>query len=412
MTDLPKIFLCYGYALNAIGGVAAVTADRLKVEDFSAADSCGVCHEEIYQQWRTSFHAQSATDPVFWQVLQQTVRDRGSAVEGKCLTCHAPVATVGKEVQLYSPLALPLDLSPVAKEGVTCDFCHTISGNHHIKHNVSVGAYVYPRRGTTAVKYGRHPDALTSEHVTESSSFLTDPEFCGMCHKFTHPFGGVDLQDTYAEWKNGPYAKMGVRCQDCHMPVYSGRGAEDGPVRKDLHAHVFPGGHSEMLKRVATVTLWAQVKPDAGKSKVTITALVGNTGSGHFMPTGVPGIREMWLEIAVRTLAGAEVFTAKEQYGIELLGADGKPTMPWNAVRLGKDTRIAPQKSRKTASEFTLPQQAFEPLEVRGSVYYRLISEQAAKATQIDASPAIEIAVNRIRVFSDGRVEKIGASDR
>ena len=189
------------------------------------------------------------------------------------------------------------------------------------------------------------------------------------------------------------------------MPQFTGSSASDAPERTNLHAHVFPGGHSDMVKKVATVTASVVMREKSGKRRANLKAVVTNVGSGHFMPTGLPGLRQMWLEVVVRDDKGVEVFANKNPIGIEGLGADGKPTMPWNAVRFGKDTRIGPQKYRQW--DFPLPETSSAPLELRASVYYRLVSDLAARAAGIEPSSAIEIASDRLRLFQDGRVEKI-----
>ena len=114
----------------------------------------------------------------------------------------------------------------------------------------------------------------------------------------------------------------------------------------------------------------------------------------------------MWLEVVAKDAKGAEVFAKKIPFGIELLGPDGNPTIFWKAVRIGKDTRIAPRKSREMLLEFTLPERDFAPLEVKSSVYYQRISELAARSVGIKESPAVEIAGDRIQIFSNGRIEK------
>jgi hypothetical protein len=323
------------------------------------------------------------------------------------MTCHAPVATVTKAVRLYESEWLQLNSNSVAMQGVTCDFCHTISGDEHFGDNISSGAYKYPRKGDTAIKYGAHADARTTNHLTKVSRFLQSAEMCAICHKFNHPLSGEKLQDTYDEWKRGPYSgKGGKRCQDCHMPQFTGQAADTGRERKDLHAHIFPGGHSELVKKVATVTLWGSVKGKSGKRTANLEAVVKNVGSGHRMPTGLPGMREMWLEVVVRDAQGSCVFTNKMPIGIEALGTDGIPTMPWNAVRFGEDTRIGPQESRQKGWEFPMPGVDSGPLKVKVSVYYRSISELAARTAGTEPSPAIEIASDQLRMFADGRVEK------
>jgi hypothetical protein len=191
------------------------------------------------------------------------------------------------------------------------------------------------------------------------------------------------------------------------MPQFTGSSAIYSPERTNLHAHVFPGGHSDMVKKVATVTALVQIKEKSGKRQANLKAVVTNVGSGHFMPTGLPGLRQMWLEVVLRDAQGVEVFKSKNPIGIEALGTDGKPTMPWNAVRFGEDTRIGPQKYRQW--DFPLPESNSGPLELRVSVYYRLVSELTAKAAGIEPSPAIEIASDRLRLSQDGQVEKLSA---
>jgi len=384
---------------------------RLSTADFTPVNECATCHQEIYSQWQTSMHSKAATDTLFQQLLPQAASDLGERGVGFCLTCHTPVATVSKEVAIYKPVTLPLKLSPKAMEGVTCDFCHTISGNEHFGKDISTGAYKYPRNGETAIKYGAHADTSTTNHLSKESKFLQSSEFCGICHKFNHPFSGAALQDTYEEWKSGPYSKSaksgGKQCQDCHMPVFAGRGADDGPQRNDLHAHVFPGGHSQMIKQVAKVTAWAYPPKGAGKKSVNLKASVENVGSGHFMPTGLPGLRQMWLETVVRDSQGTEVFTNKSPIGIEALDQGGHPTMPWNATRFGNDTRIGPQKKRQWNWTIQMPENGSGPLDVKVAVFYRLVSEVAARAAGISPSPPQEIASDHLRILSDGRVEKV-----
>ncbi len=405
-----KTLAAYAALAFAAGFDVNAAEHHLSTADFTPAGECGVCHEEIYSQWQTSMHSKAATDRLFQQLLPQAARDLGERGIGFCLTCHTPVATVSKEVGIYKPVSLPLTLSSAAMEGVTCDFCHTISGNEHFGKDISTGAYRYPRKGQTAVKYGTHADASTMNHLSKESKFLQSAEFCGICHKFNHPFSGAALQDTHEEWKSGPYSKSaksgGKRCQDCHMPAFAGRSADDGPQRNDLHAHVFPGGHSEMIKRVARVTAWAYPPKNAGKKAVNLKASVENVGSGHFMPTGLPGMRQMWVEAVVRDNQGNEVLASKSPIGIEALDKDGKPTMPWNAARFGDDTRIGPQKKRQWNWTIQLPENSSGPLDVKVSVFYRLVSEVAAKAAGIGPSPAQEIASDHLKIHLDGRVEK------
>jgi len=399
---MPSKLVCT--ILGILAPVWAAETKQLTSQDFASAETCKPCHTEIYQQWRMSFHSQAATDSLFWRLFQQAVRDVGSRASAFCLTCHAPVATVGREVKWFGPVSSELELSSVAREGVTCDFCHTVSGTENLGRNISMGAYRLPRKGDTVVKYGSHPDAKSPAHVTQPSAFLRSSRLCAICHGSTHSLPGLEIQNTYAEWYYGPYRAQGRECQHCHMPAYTGRGTNDSPERPDIRAHVFLGGHTEMVKKAALVSLWARVSEKSGTNLARINAVVTNAGSGHLMPTGMPGMRQLWLEVAVRMPDGAEVFTGRANFGLSLLDQDGNPAMPWNAARVGRDTRIAPQRSRRETFEFKVPKQN---LVVRAKVYYRLVSEQAAKIAGMQPSPPIEVASDQIEILSDGRVKKI-----
>jgi len=191
------------------------------------------------------------------------------------------------------------------------------------------------------------------------------------------------------------------------MPTYTGQSAIGGPERTNLHAHVFPGGRSDLVKKVASVSALVSIEKKHGKSGVKLTALVRNVGSGHFMPTGLPGLREMWVEAEVHDSRGNSVFTGRSPIGKVALDKQGNPTMPWNAVRFGKDTRIGPMGKSEPAWNFPLPESNREPLLVKVAVFYRSISALAAQAGGMEPSRPIEIASDRLRLFPDGSFERI-----
>jgi len=397
------IAICALLALAA-AGVSAADMGPLRREDFASAETCKPCHTEIYQQWRSSFHSQASTDSLFWQFFQQASRDAGSRASALCLTCHVPVATVTRQAKWFGPVPSQIDLDPVAWEGVTCDFCHTISGEENLGRNVSLGAYRLPRKGATNIKYGSHPDARSTAHPTQASAFLRSSQLCAICHSYTHPLPGLEFQNTYAEWYHGPYRAQGRECSHCHMPSYAGRATSDSPERPDIRAHVFLGGHGEMVKEAARVSLSGRVFDRGGAKRVRINALVTNVGSGHLMPTGIPGIRQLWLDLRVVARGGSQVFAGRQDYGVTLLGAKGNPAMPWNAVRRSADTRLPPRRSRRAAFEFMAPGPDLGTLEARATLYYRLVSERAATSVGIEPSPPIEVASDRLLIFPDGWV--------
>jgi hypothetical protein len=83
--------------------------------------------------------------------------------------------------------------------------------------------------------------------------------------------------------------------------------------------------------------------------------------------------------------------------------------MPWNAARFGDDTRIGPQEKKQWNWTIQVPEKSSGSLDVRVALFYRLVSEVAAKAAGISPSAPQEIASDHLRILSDGRVEKVSA---
>ena len=95
------------------------------------AESCGECHREIYDEWKTSIHAHAYEDPFFQAYWK---KDKNVWV---CLNCHTPLENqqptlikeiprgrVEKAVQEPNPQYDP----EYQKESVTCAVCHVRDG--------------------------------------------------------------------------------------------------------------------------------------------------------------------------------------------------------------------------------------------------------------------------------------------
>ena len=386
------VIVCFLFLLAA--EIALGQASRkLAVSDFKTSASCQPCHSQIHDQWASSTHSKAFQDPLYRVFVRGVAEKSQGRLTSFCISCHAPLATITNSVP-----EKPFDEkqeSPLLADAVTCEFCHTISGQEVQVQKLSLGAYLFPRIGQTGTLYGRHPDAKTDAHPTQPSKFLLSSELCGTCHRFGHPVSGMAIQDTYVEWKEGPYAAQGIRCQDCHMPAYSGKAAAEGKERPELHAHVFLGGHTEMIRKAATL----QVNSDWGQKDknniLNVSVGITNSGAGHLIPTGIPGIREMWLEVSAFG-KDQQLATEKRVLGLELLDASGKSAMPWDAIRLGRDTRIGPKKTRR--ENFHLKVARTSEVRVEAKLLERLISESAARYAGIPPTSPMSMAETTVTV--------------
>jgi hypothetical protein len=120
--------------------------------NYQSPQRCRECHEEEFQAWSHTTHAEASFDPIFQVYLQQVEEP------GECFACH----TTG-----YNTSTGQFVLS-----GVTCEACH--------------GPY---RTG----------------HPQESMAIATSEDLCGTCHT-----------STLLEWESSRHGKVGVTCVDCH----------------------------------------------------------------------------------------------------------------------------------------------------------------------------------------------------
>lgn len=312
---------------------------------FESAGSCAKCHSAIYSEWRNTMHAQSYTDPVFQVAYHQVAAKADRRV---CLECHAPLARYAEDPELDHA---------ITREGITCDFCHTVSG---LSGDTPSGLYVvepgHVKRGPF------EEDELTEKgHKNEYSSLHLKAEFCGGCHEVVNA-QGFHVMSTYTEWKDGPYPASGTQCQNCHMPEdirFPIVDAEVVPSTKMATSHGFMGGHSRIqVQNAADITLFAE------RSDREINALiyVTNKESGHSLPTGLPS-RRLVLTVRLRERDRLHVLGERtKEYRRVLADAEGREIDGDDVVRqllhsaaVLRDNRPAPKKTIREAFHFEAP---------------------------------------------------------
>ncbi len=346
-----------------------------KPTQFSPARVCAGCHAEIFYQWDGSMHSRAHPDPLYLGLSGAASRETNGLTDRFCAGCHSPVGVASGEVP---PVGNPL-MSLTGAEGVSCDFCHTIDRATGIG---NLPAVLDPGPD----KRGPRRDAPSPFHNSVFLDLSAQAEFCGLCHDVSHPLNNLPIERTYTEWKEGPYnaAEPGRRvyCQDCHMrqspgqpstgmtrrPDIRAKAASMGPTRDHVYTHYFVGGNAaqtglfgaqvhqamavERLRAAATLEIRdAALEGDELKWSVRVV----NAGAGHFLPTGLTEVRQMWVETKVVAPDGTVLFasgTLDDKGRVDpkavlfhtVLGdAEGKPTAKvWEAARVLSDRRIPP----------------------------------------------------------------------
>lgn len=392
------IMTLLAFCAATIAPVAAFALPSIPSSAFQPSSGCG-CHAALIEHWRPSMHAKALTDPLYVYKLEEGEKATGGALGPLCNGCHAPVAVMAGELSSIDRSKV----SEVGLEGVTCDFCHQVSGTQGTLVGDTSTAVSGDGVKRAQIKDPKQGDA----HRAAYSQFHETAEFCGNCHNVNHPGNGMHLEATYTEWKNGPYAAEGVVCQDCHMTPgpgvikpNEGKAAASGPTREHVYKMTFAGGNvalgdaahaEERLKSAAKLELDVPLVAEGGE--VVVRTTITNVGAGHYLPTGLTEIRQMWLEVTATDDDGTELLEERREFGSVLKDAKGDyPVELWEAVAFQRDDRIPPRGS--TSNEYRFPM-ASSPVTVKAELCYRSCSEEMADKAGVEVPTTIMASVSK-----------------
>ncbi|GBD07250.1 hypothetical protein HRbin21_01066 [bacterium HR21] len=275
------------------------------------AERCQPCHPQHYEEWRISMHAYAVEDPVFHALNALMLKGQPVVDEQFCMRCHSPLGSLFGETL---PGVRKEQLSPVARQGITCDVCHMMALPHPAGRGVE-------RFRLDGARIGTLPDpAPNTFHASVSEPLLGQSEACAPCHDVVNPLG-VLVERTYTEWRESLFPARGITCQVCHMPWQEEPVAVGGPVRR-RHRHLMPGvdvplsefpGREQLLEAVEyllqnalrmTVTVPSEISRDG---LLRVRVVLSNTITGHDIPTGSIFTRQMWVEVVVQDAATGRV---------------------------------------------------------------------------------------------------------
>lgn len=331
-TPLPLPALAKALALaGGLLATAAASPGGARADVPKSANFCGSCHGPIRTQWKQSSHATAWTNPVFQAFLAEARASLGSQIEGSCLVCHAPLAHVTGDAKVEDA---------AAREGVTCNFCHSVSA---VEASTKPGSYTFDAANPNLMRGPRKDAEAVSAHQSAYSEIHTKSEFCASCHSAAHPRSGVLIEGTYLAWKRSSHAQAGMTCQECHMPPAPGKSAIVAKkAREAISAHRFEGPRATPTWLADAATLKGTV------TKGRLRLEVENAAAGHSLPGGGNSMRTITLEVVFRDAAGKQLHRLDaERFGTEFADADGTfPVPKWIAHSVARATEIGPDSSR------------------------------------------------------------------
>jgi len=312
------------------------------------AESCGQCHREIYEEWKTSIHAHAYEDPFFQAYWK---KDKNIWV---CLNCHTPLEnqqpTLIKDIPRGRVERAVQEPNPrydaeYQKESVTCAACHVRDG----------------------VILGPFEDAL-APHPTKYDPTFRTAELCYRCHNVVSgpaQFYNVGPCGTYAEYEGKHWQERGFICQSCHMPEIERPVAPGGPIRRGRQ-HLWRGGHDpDMIRRAVEIHVKADTDTPQPGDRVGFTLTLVNAGAGHKIPTGDPD-RFFTVEFMVEDQQGEVLERQSSTMGRWIL---------WQpAIVELYDNRLLPLASRDYRFDYRLPEQG-SGLILRTRVRYHILTD-------------------------------------
>lgn len=241
-------------------------------------ETCISCHTPIAEEWRQSFHFQSATG-LFWERVRARRFDKlFDVLRVSCMNCHAPANVLD-----LSPTDQPVQRMESVELGVDCVSCH-------VSEQGILGPGLY-----TDAPHEVIPDRRFRDPETASV------QICGRCHE--EP---MDHAKTVTAWQSTEFATAGVTCVHCHMPEVTTALVAGGSAQK-RRSHRFPGDKDIDMLRSAISALVAL--DESGIARVTIS----NEGAGHSVPAS--GMNSLIVAVAVRDEAGEIVERVERTYG-------------------------------------------------------------------------------------------------
>ena len=329
-------------------GMLTISPLQASESPYTSAEECAKCHPSIHKYWSESTHAKAVQGPLFPVVLKRALElSKDPAItKRECVGCHSPTTLVTEDFELKQP---------VSRQGVTCDFCHTVK-------DVDLDRGWSPflvepgpvKRGPFA-----YAKPFKGHEAEYSALHRAKPLLCAGCHEFKNG-NGLLVLSTYSEWKLSQYSGRGISCQDCHMALVPGskvkEGLEQGTAGvRVVNLHRLVGGTSlGQLNRGVDLKFESVA---ASGTSASVRIAVSNSGAGHRIPGGLP-TKSLVLVVCAVDASGAAGTTQERVYRRELRNSKGSPLHDLaeiflNAKSEGEDTRLKPSETR--TERFTVP---------------------------------------------------------
>jgi len=268
----------------------AETIDELA--EMYSIDKCAACHEEQYNEWKTSSMGNSVIDPRVlrgWRTFIRLALDVEASLTRKdlriCLDCHVPQIKDGTDglVEHIAELVLTAvehelqsernaAIKELSQLNLNCLGCHNIRGT---------GFGSPPEKNTIYVP--DHIDGAAHEaagYKTIQTDLLTKSDFCARCHHCPPSVPWEECPTLYTTYIDD-FVEHGHKetCQACHMLGKQRSHKFLGPQNQDFLRS------SVSLSMDARLSRYIDIYENKKLPAVVIKVRLANK-AGHTIPHG------------------------------------------------------------------------------------------------------------------------------
>ncbi len=330
---------------------------------FEPSTTCKECHPVIYDEFQSTQHANASIfkDEIHAAVWKKHPKNTKLQSYG-CAKCHTPAASNLDELVQKNNSILP-DLNDSTQvEGVSCAYCHRIES---IKHGHMMNENIISKEGKAY--FGTLKDHIDSpfHKVKTQSIHFNNGNVCIGCH--SHKKNKHDMNVCSTNIKN---ELDEANCVSCHMPKVKGS-ISIMRETKEHTFHGFPGTHShqDMLAKYVDLELLKGING---------FDIAINNKSSHALT--LHPMRVMQLRVKIARDGESKVFTPKGF--VRAIGADGKPTPPWLAKEIVKDSSVKANEKRVINYNYKL----LKGDKVEVTIGYYLVNPKMLKGLNLEKS--------------------------
>ena len=306
------------------------------VHKYAKSEDCKACHTQIYDEFYGSMHANTTPqkDPIhkaIWDKHPQNLKQERYG----CGKCHTPGADNLDKMMTKGQKALPDANNETHQSGISCAYCHRIkSVDLHAKSNTNI------MTNTEKNYFGTLAESLESPYhgiVSDGNEHMKNGNVCIGCHSHKMNKHGLNVCST-----NIDNQMDGANCVSCHMPKVKGSVTKFNDTK--VHSfHGFAGAHfhSEMLTKYVDISVLREIN----SFNVNIDNRTSHALLLHPLRVAV---------LKVQVTRDSKVTKLKNEVFVRVIGANGKPAMPWAAKKDLKDTMIKANEKRSVKYDFKI----------------------------------------------------------